>query len=81
MLDELYDDHLGVTKIKALARSYVWWPGIVKTVQRLPTHPEQSQNCTAPLMGVASTPLAAHLRLFGGTILGNDVSSCRGCAL
>ena len=62
-------------KLRMVARNRQSNRARVKTVQRLPTHPEQSQNCTAPLMGAASTPLAAHLRLFCGTIIGNDVSS------
>jgi len=28
ILDELHSTHLGIVKIKALARSYVWWPKI-----------------------------------------------------
>ena len=28
MLDEIHEGHLGVVKSKAVARSYVWWPGI-----------------------------------------------------
>ncbi len=26
VLEELHDTHPGVSKMKALARSYVWWP-------------------------------------------------------
>ena len=40
VLDELYDDHLGVAKTKALARSYVWWPGIDKAIE------QESKRCT-----------------------------------
>ena len=28
VLEELHDGHLGVVKMKALARSYFWWPNI-----------------------------------------------------
>ena len=28
MLDESHDSHLGIVKMKALSRSYVWWPNI-----------------------------------------------------
>ena len=30
VLEVLHDGHSGVTKMKQLARSIVWWPGITK---------------------------------------------------
>jgi len=54
VLDELHDGHLGVVKIKALARSYVWWPGIDKAMKQVSKgwtgcQPTQSNPKIAPL--------------------------------
>jgi len=35
LLQELHRDHPGVCKMKAIARSYIWWPGLNSSIERL----------------------------------------------
>lgn len=35
LLQELHRDHPGVTRMKSVARSYMWWPGLDKEVEQL----------------------------------------------
>ena len=40
LLAELHEGHLGIVKMKALASSYMWWPGMDKAIE------EVAKGCT-----------------------------------
>ena len=52
VLDELHGGHMGVVKMKALARAHVWWPNIDRDIEGA------SQSCTGcQLMKHPCTPV------------------------
>ncbi|KAI7813566.1 hypothetical protein IRJ41_020631 [Triplophysa rosa] len=53
MLDNLNEGHLGTVKMKNLARSYMWWPGIDKQIEDL------TKACSGCQKVQNSPPLAA----------------------
>ncbi|XP_061094922.1 uncharacterized protein K02A2.6-like [Conger conger] len=66
VLEELHFGHLGVVKMKALARSYVWWPGIDQQIEQLAMHCSGCQR-------VQNEPTIAPLRIhidFAGPFMG-----------
>ena len=50
ILEELHKDCAGICRIKALARSYFWWPGLHREVEQL------VKSCL-PCQSVKNTPL------------------------
>ena len=54
ILEEIHKDHAGIRRIKALARSYVWWPGLDREVEQL------VKSCL-PCQSVRNAPSVAPL--------------------
>ena len=52
LLQELHEGHLGVCRMKALARSYIWWPSLDQDCEVLVA------SCDA-CKSVSSMPVAA----------------------
>ena len=54
ILEELHRDHPGITRMKALARSYLWWPGLDRCLEKcvqecLACQAERNTPALAPL--------------------------------
>nr|XP_039248881.1 uncharacterized protein K02A2.6-like [Styela clava] len=54
LLKELHDGHVGIVKMKSLARSYFWWPGLDKDIENMnkncnDCHMQQNEHSKAPL--------------------------------
>ena len=54
LLEELHRDHSGMSRMKLVARSYIWWPGLDEEIERLV---RGCQSCQA----VKNAPPAAAL--------------------
>ena len=83
LLVELHEGHLGIVKMKALARSYMWWPGMDKAIEEVAkgcTGCQLTQNNpkTAPLHS-REWPARPWQRWFCWPILRNYVSGCCRC--
>lgn len=54
LLSDLHEGHPGITRMKALARSYLWWPGLDQDIQ-------QCVSQCSPCEAVRNMPAAAPL--------------------
>ena len=55
LLDDLHEQHLGICRMKGLARSYLWWPGLDKDIECL-------VNACTTCLSVRNAPPKAPLK-------------------
>jgi len=55
LLDELHRDHPGISRMKTVARSYIWWPRLDKSIENV------AKSCTS-CQAVKQSPAAAPLQ-------------------
>lgn len=54
LLSELHRDHPGITRMKEVSRSYMWWPGLDQDIEQLV---KSCPNCRAVKHSPSVTPL------------------------
>ena len=47
LLEELHVGHIGICRMKGLARSFIWWPGLDKAIEETAAHCEPCKTMTA----------------------------------
>ncbi|XP_046404731.1 uncharacterized protein K02A2.6-like [Ischnura elegans] len=57
LLTELHCGHLGIVKMKAMARSYFWWPGLDSDIENL-------ANSCPPCLSVRQNPKKCNLHVW-----------------
>ena len=55
LLQELHTTHLGMSKMKSLARSYIWWPGLDSQIEELCRACVECVAATEPTKGTRSS--------------------------
>ena len=87
VLHELHSSHAGMSRMKSLARSYLWWPKVDKDIEELVKSCRPCLNihhapAVAPSpMGLAFEAMAENSRGFCWAFPRDDVSSSSGCTL
>ena len=83
LLQELHRDHPGVVRMKAIARSYMWWPGldreIEQTAKGCQSREASSSQISSPSLGMARQTVATRPSGFCGALPGIDVLGRRRC--
>lgn len=65
IIEELHSGHLGVVKIKSLARSYVWWPQIDMQIEECTKQCSTCQGCAKPTSTNVATSMESHIDFAG----------------
>lgn len=64
LLEELHDQHLGMSLTKSLVRSYLWWPGLDKEIERV----AGCNTCHVVGKNQAKTPTCTSLEMAGQSL-------------
>ena len=83
ILQELHEAHPGIVRMKALARSYVWWPGIDNVIESvakrmctLPASSEYAACCPNSSLGKSRKALDQITHRFRWTFFREVVLDC-----
>ena len=61
IMDDLHEGHMGMTRMKGVARSYLWWPGLDKYIESC------VREC-AVCMATRNTPPVTQLEPWSGSL-------------